>query len=153
MTLGARIRELRTAHGLSQRRLGDLAGVDYTYLSKIENDRVDAPPSVDVLRSLAGALRADEVELFALTTHLPTELTMIARDPDAMRFFRRAAQVRPSSDDWREMFEHMEERATARRDSTDVHTGRDSDARSDAYRDSSYNEKEHGRDGRVDGYV
>jgi transcriptional regulator with XRE-family HTH domain len=144
VSLGERIRQLRTRRGLSQRQLGELAGVSYTYLSKIENARLDAPPSIEVLRSLAGTLRVDELELLSLTDHLPADLTMFVQNPDATRFFRRAAQIQPSSNDWREMFEYMEMRAAERGDDA-------LDASADRYGEGRDARSDHSIDGTRDG--
>jgi len=37
-TFGQRLRDLRKGKGLSQRALGDMVGINFTYLSKIENE-------------------------------------------------------------------------------------------------------------------
>ena len=60
MDFPERLRSLRKEAQLSQRDLAERIGVDFTYLSKIENGRVE-PPSEAVLkgvaRELAGELR------------------------------------------------------------------------------------------------
>jgi len=48
-TFGQRLRELRKEARISQRELAERVEVDFTYLSKIENDRVE-PPSEAVIR-------------------------------------------------------------------------------------------------------
>ena len=45
--------------GYSQRDLAALVGVDYTYLSKLENDRADYPPKGDVIQALIEHLDLD----------------------------------------------------------------------------------------------
>ncbi|TET67120.1 MAG: XRE family transcriptional regulator, partial [Dehalococcoidia bacterium] len=52
---GARLRELRILAGLTQRELAEKIGVDFSYLSKIENG-VLPPPSEKVILRLAEAL-------------------------------------------------------------------------------------------------
>ena len=52
--MGAEIRRLRIDAGLSQRRLGELAGLDHAFLSRIE--RGDREPSLAVLVAVATAL-------------------------------------------------------------------------------------------------
>ncbi len=42
MKFGQKVRTLRQAKGLSQRALAPMLGIDFTYLSKIENERLDA---------------------------------------------------------------------------------------------------------------
>ena len=64
MEFPERLRTLRKEAQLSQRDLAEKVGVDFTYLSKIENARI-APPSETVLKSiareLAGPLGRDEM--------------------------------------------------------------------------------------------
>lgn len=39
MTFSKRVRELRKTRNLTQRELADRVGINFTYLSKIENDK------------------------------------------------------------------------------------------------------------------
>jgi transcriptional regulator with XRE-family HTH domain len=109
-TLGDRIRELRTQRKLTQEELADLAHVDHTYLSKIENDRLEHSPSIKALRGLASALRVDELELMHLAGKVPAVLAPFARDKEAIRFFRRAAETMKDPEDWQELLAYLERR-------------------------------------------
>jgi predicted ATPase/transcriptional regulator with XRE-family HTH domain len=71
--LGSRLRELRTAAGLSQRKLASLANIDVTYLSKLENGKQKG--SEKVLRALAAAVGVDGIQLLVLAGRVPKELT------------------------------------------------------------------------------
>jgi transcriptional regulator with XRE-family HTH domain len=62
-TFGKVIRQVRKEKELSQRELAKLIGVDYTYLSKLENDHAGYPPSEDVIHKLALHLDLKEEEL------------------------------------------------------------------------------------------
>lgn len=68
-TFGKVIRQARKDKEYSQRELAKLIGVDYTYLSKLENDHAGYPPSEDVIESLARHLdlseRKDELKRLA----------------------------------------------------------------------------------------
>lgn len=103
MTFGQRIKELRRQRNLTQRQLAEQAGVDFTYLSKIENDRLEHTPSIRTIRDLARALEADELELMGLANKLPPVLEAIARDKEALRFFRRASEMIKTPEEWREL--------------------------------------------------
>jgi transcriptional regulator with XRE-family HTH domain len=83
MRFGDRVRELRTAQGLSQRALGQRVGVSFTYLSKVENGKMDFGdyPSEALIRRLAAALDADEGDLLLLAEKIP--------EPIRRRFFER----------------------------------------------------------------
>lgn len=64
LTFGQTIRELRRARRLTQRDLAESVQAlglkaDFTYISKIENDRLEAPPSEALIRGLARILETD----------------------------------------------------------------------------------------------
>lgn len=108
MSFGKRIKELRTARGLTQRQLADLAHVDFTYLSKIENDRLEHTPSIKALQDLARALKVDELELMQLANKLPAAFHVLAKDKDARRFFRHATATIKGSEGWRDLLSYLE---------------------------------------------
>lgn len=102
-SLGAQIREIRRERGLTQRQLGELAGIHHTYLSKIENDQVE-PPAEETLRALARALRTDEDRLSLEAGKLPSDLLELLREhPRAMELLRRMRRRRYESADWEEL--------------------------------------------------
>jgi transcriptional regulator with XRE-family HTH domain len=61
--LGARIRQLRRARGLTLVRLASLAGLSHPFLSKLERDL--ASPSMASLAQIARALGISQLELLA----------------------------------------------------------------------------------------
>ena len=67
------LREARTQHGYSIRKLAQLVGIDYTYLSKLENDRQLYPPKESVLRTIAHHLELDGTTLCYLAGRITTE--------------------------------------------------------------------------------
>jgi len=113
-SFGARIRELRRSAGLTQRELAERAGLDFTYVSKIENDRLEHTPSIRAIQDLARALEADELELMDAANKVPPLLEAIARDKDALRFFRRATQTVTSPEGWRDLFNYLERKGQPR---------------------------------------
>ena len=70
-TFGKLIRQARKEKFYSQRQLAALLEVDFTYLSKLENDRADYSPKEDVIRGLARNLGLDEEELIFLAGRIP----------------------------------------------------------------------------------
>jgi transcriptional regulator with XRE-family HTH domain len=85
-TFGARVRQLRLAKGLSQKRLAALVGVHHTYLSKTESGKLDYAlyPGEDLVRKLAAALDADETELLLLAKKVPPLIRdRVLERPDA----------------------------------------------------------------------
>jgi transcriptional regulator with XRE-family HTH domain len=79
MTFGATIRHLRKARLMSQQQLASKVGIDFTYLSKIENDRLTATqfPGEETIRKLARALEADEDELLLLAEKIPEKIRLL----------------------------------------------------------------------------
>ena len=68
-----RILELRRRANLTQRQLAQQLGIDFTYLSKLENGRGD-PPSEETIKRLAAAVKGDAEELLALAGKISVEL-------------------------------------------------------------------------------
>lgn len=80
---GQRVRELRHAKGWSLRDLAERVDVGFTYLSRVENERLNFGdyPSDALIHRLADALGADEEELLILAKRVP--------EPVRQRFFQR----------------------------------------------------------------
>ena len=60
--VGANVRKLRKAQGLSQEKLGEKAGFDYRYIGFIEQSRVN--PTMKTLGKVAAALNLTVPDLF-----------------------------------------------------------------------------------------
>ena len=117
MEFPERLRTLRKEAQLSQRDLAEKVGVDFTYLSKIENARID-PPSETVLKSiaseLAGPLGRDETELgdelITLAGKIPSDLAdTLARNPGAVRFLRSLGDDVRSPAEWQNLIRDRSE--------------------------------------------
>ena len=90
MRFGEKIRDLRKSQNLTQKELGDLVGVGFAYLSKVENERLDFAdyPSQDLICKLAAALGTDEDELMLLAKKIPEHIRQrVFERPDAFRKF------------------------------------------------------------------
>ncbi len=76
MTFAQRLRELRKGCGLSQKALAGMVTINFTYLSKIENERLDFAqfPSEELICRLAAALQTDENELLILAKKVPPRI-------------------------------------------------------------------------------
>jgi transcriptional regulator with XRE-family HTH domain len=77
-SFGSRIQQLRRDHGRTQRDVARELGIDFTYLSKLENDRGE-PPGEETVRSLAKLFDVDVEKLLALAGKLPAELRQRAQ--------------------------------------------------------------------------
>jgi len=70
---GELIRAARKQKRYSQRELAGLVGLDFTYLSKLENNRADYPPKEDAIRAIARELDLDPEELIFLAGRVPRQ--------------------------------------------------------------------------------
>jgi HTH-type transcriptional regulator, competence development regulator len=111
ITFGSRIRGLRLEAKLSQRDLADrlakrLKGFDFTYLSKIENDRL--VPSASAILALAAELKGNSDELLALAGKAPADVgDMLQKSQGARMFFRSAMSTNLSEDDWKKLLQEI----------------------------------------------
>jgi transcriptional regulator with XRE-family HTH domain len=88
MTFGERIRELRQVKNLTLRDLAKKVRVTFTYLSKIENQKLSFGeyPSDDLIVKLAGVLDADADELLLLAEKIPEAIRKrVLERPDVFR--------------------------------------------------------------------
>lgn len=79
-SFGRCIREARQSKGYSQRELAGRVQVDYTYLSKLENDRASYPPKEDVIQALAEHLDLDAEELSYLAGRITPEDAKVVQE-------------------------------------------------------------------------
>ena len=108
MTFGTRLRELRVQKGYTQRKLAELVGVDFTYLSKIENDREGYKAGEDLIRKLARELGVDAQDLMLLAK-IPSEIERkLTANPKAQTFLRNAGDLTDA--DWNAVLEIVKKR-------------------------------------------
>ena len=100
---------------MTLRVLADAAGIDFTYLSKIENGKAGYSPGAGTIRVLAGVLAVDPLELLRLADKVPPELQGLTEDAKARRFFNRAQEI-ASPDDWDALLDLLEKRQQERQD-------------------------------------
>ena len=116
-TFGSRIQDLRKQKKLTQRQLAervaarlkekDRRGFDFTYLSKIENDRM-RPPSVLAILELAVQLDADSDALLALAGKAPPDLgEKLKQSAAARQFYRSAIDMDLSDRQWEAMLRRL----------------------------------------------
>ena len=111
MDFPERLRSLRKQAQLSQRDLAERIGVDFTYLSKIENGRVEPPSEVvlkGIARELAAELSRNETELadelITLAGKIPSDLAdTLSRNPGAVQFLRSLGDDVRSPAEWRRL--------------------------------------------------
>ena len=107
MTFGERVRALRTGHSLTLRETASRVGIDFTYLSKIENGKIDRSdyPSEKLIRRLAEVLDGDTDELLLLAEKVPDSIRR--RVIDRPNDFRKLASLDDSRLDW--LMQQLEE--------------------------------------------
>ncbi len=91
VSFGALLRERRRAAGLTQRELAEKANLDFSYISKLENDRLP-PPAADTVVLLCTILGIPPEELLALTHKLPSVVEEEISSSVAAQAFLREAQ-------------------------------------------------------------
>ena len=102
-TFGNTLRDKRRAAGISQRELADRTGLDFSYISKIENGRVPSP-AADTVVLIAQVLNVPAEELLALTGKFPSNIrATISTSPSAQSFLREAQEMSLTDDEWRQM--------------------------------------------------
>ena len=86
------LQKKRLAKGYSLRKFAELIGVSPTYLSQVENGKVDTPPTVERVRKMAEVLGENPDEFIALAGRVPEDLPGIIREqPREMATFLREA--------------------------------------------------------------
>ncbi|MBP0028746.1 helix-turn-helix transcriptional regulator [Roseofilum reptotaenium CS-1145] len=95
-TFGKILRRARKDKGYSQRSLAALVKLDFTYLSKLENDRADYPPKEDVIRSLAKHLDLEPDMLVCLAGRIPHQYEeLLKQNAQAMPMLLRRLRENP----------------------------------------------------------
>ncbi len=109
-SFGRAVRDARKKLGLSQKELADQTEIDFTYLSKIENDRMPAP-SEKTIRALAGLLKLDADELIRLAGSLPSDLEeFLVQEPLAVKYLRSLQGDVMTRNDWAALLKRRRKR-------------------------------------------
>lgn len=99
-SFGQILKQTRQLKGLSQRELATKVGVDFTYVSKLENDRL-APPAADTIIKFAKILDAPQEVLLASCGKLDEEVTeAISSSPESIRFLTELKEMKLTTDEW-----------------------------------------------------
>jgi transcriptional regulator with XRE-family HTH domain len=86
MTLGKKIRTLRSEHNLSQPELAEKIGIEQSYLSKLENDK--SVPSNDIFNNILQAFNLT-LEQFLSGFSQGAELERVKQIPDIEQYYSR----------------------------------------------------------------
>ena len=93
---GTALKNLRKERRVTQRELADKVGVDFTYISKIENGRLENSPSEKTIAEIARVLETDINELILLAKKVPEAIRETIVDDDlAVAFLRKVPTMSP----------------------------------------------------------
>lgn len=107
MTFGEALRTVRREANISQRALADGAGVDFSYISKLENGHLPAP-AADTVVKICEVLGAPPERLLSLAGKLPTDVQeAVGSSPAAQQFMRDAQRLRITEVEWRQLSEDL----------------------------------------------
>ncbi len=73
-TFGRVLRERRIAKGISLRKFAGLVDVSPTYLSQVEQDKVESPPTIERLNRMADVLGESRDEFVSFAGRVPEDL-------------------------------------------------------------------------------
>lgn len=106
-SFGQTLQELRRAAGLSQRELATEVGVDFSYISKVENDRLP-PPSADTVVKICKVLKLPPDELLALTGKVTSDVReMLGTSSAAQQFIRQAQEMKLTHREWQSLTKNL----------------------------------------------
>ena len=106
-TFGQALRELRRSKGVSQRELADKVSVDFSYISKLENDRL-SPPAADTIVRICNVLGVAPDELLALTGRIPSDIKgILGSCPAAIQFIRTAQAIGVTEGEWEKLTKQL----------------------------------------------
>ncbi len=97
---GAALREYRRNAGISQRELAERAGLDFSYISKVENGRIP-PPAADTIVTMCQIIGIPPEELLALTGKIPSEVQQtVSTSRAAQEFLRDVQRLGLTDEEW-----------------------------------------------------
>jgi len=102
-SFGELLKERRRKAGLSQRDLAAQAGLDFSYISKLENDRIP-PPAGDTVVAICKVLKIEPEELLAASGKLPADIrSALGSSRAAQSFLQNASKMSLTEGEWREL--------------------------------------------------
>lgn len=100
-TFGTLLKEVRRAKQVSQRVLAERVGVDFSYISKIENNRL-APPAADTIIKICEVLGVPSEVLLAHAGKVSSDMkNAITASPAAVRFMNQIQEMKLTDDEWK----------------------------------------------------
>ena len=92
---GKMLKAFRNEKKISQRKLAEIVGIDFTYVSKIESGTMD-PPSEGTIVKMAEALGQDPDKMLLAAKKVPSDFQkVITENEDVPAFLRKANTITP----------------------------------------------------------
>jgi len=99
MSFGKLLTRLRKEKDVGIRKFGPAIGVNYTYISKVENDK--STPSVNLIKRIADYFDCDEDMLMIAAGRIPEKAMKVIQEhpEEVLAFLRSKAQDESESSD------------------------------------------------------
>lgn len=108
-TFGTKLRVLRRQADITQRKLAELVGVDFSYISKLENNRLP-PAAAETIIKICEALNIAPNELLATTGKIPPNVQQsVGTSPAAIQFLSNAHDMELSEEEWEQLTQQLEQ--------------------------------------------
>ena len=91
ITFGEQIKNLRKSKHITQLELSQMIGVDFTYISKMENNKLIHSPSEQIIRKIAAVLGAVAEDLILIAGKVPENWQRVIIDNKTIQDIIRAA--------------------------------------------------------------
>jgi transcriptional regulator with XRE-family HTH domain len=124
MSFGKTLQRIRRDKGVTQREVASEIEMDYSYFSRLENDRFDSQPTRETIEKIAGALKCtneERGELLAEAGRIHQDIEKAARiaskRPELGQLFQAAAKLPPERID--EILKQVNAEVEAKRKSKD----------------------------------
>jgi len=99
-TFGQLLKQIRREKGVSQRELADKVGIDFSYISKIENDRLP-PPAAETTIKISNALGISEEILLSNSKKISADMSnAISSSQSAIKFMNEVKDMQLSEHEW-----------------------------------------------------
>lgn len=104
---GQKLRKIRRLKGISQRDLASEVGVDFSYISKVENERLP-PPSAETIEKICKVLDVPIEDLLLAARKPPTGvMKLMSSSPSAVQFFQNAKSMNLDEKEWRKLTKQL----------------------------------------------
>jgi HTH-type transcriptional regulator, competence development regulator len=102
-TFGQILKELRRNKNISQRELADKVNVDFSYISKLENDRL-APPSAETIIRISNILDIPSEVLLSHSGKVSDEMKdTMSSSREALMFMNEAKNMNLQAQEWQKL--------------------------------------------------